>query len=302
MNPSDNESSFAWFGRTVRSAYKKLRKPAVFLMVGIVILGNIWPKLLPVGPERQRDVQLAVLGFALVIILQLLFEIHAWTDQSVSKPQRFPGGMQDARESIKDCLRKVLKHEDEIQIQWIGMTMYNVWANNLEDVLKQLESEIGNRNVTFKVAMSDGKWLDANKINSRWTSQQAQEYEDRILEYGERRGWVFEVSRYAHMPMLHGGLINNKYLFLGISRWEEAVPKDQSKPRPKDQLKAGDRLYELYRLEDGEEASDKIKVFRDWFNFSFGPKPEWYAMNHPKGIATPVHGTPGDSPRDDGHK
>lgn len=281
MNVKDE----SWFGRTARSAFSKLRKLIVFPLVAVVILGNIWPKLLPGGLERQIGAQLAILGVLLGIILQLVFEIHALTEKAalMRKPQRFPEGMPEAKESIKECLRKVLKQKKDIEIQWMGMTMYNVWANNLEDILRQLDSEIGNRKVTLEVAMSDGQWLDTNKINSRWTSKQAQEYEDRIREYGETvgagRGWVFQVRRYSHMPMLHGGLINGKYLFLGISRWEEGT------------LRAGDRLFELYRLEDGEEANDKIKVFQDWFNFSFDPKPSWYAKSDPMGIASPAHGT-----------
>jgi hypothetical protein len=83
------------------------------------------------------------------------------------------------------------------------------------------------------------------------------------------------------MPTLHGGLVNGKYLFMGVCRWEGRA------------LKAGDRPYEVHTFKEGDEALDRIKVFENWFNLCFGPKPDWYGPALGAGVS-------GGLPRNEG--
>jgi len=74
--------------------------------------------------------------------------------------------------------------------------------------------------------MLSKEWLEQNRINDAWTPTSAEETRKRILQYFEKRNregdrnWLSEVHRYSHMPAVHGGLINRRYLFLGICRWD----------------------------------------------------------------------------------
>jgi len=262
-----DEISISRIGGLIRKAYLKLRQPIAVLLV---LVAYFW-KFLPGG----LPVQVAALGTLGLIILTMLFEIYDWTQRSdAAKTRRF-NGIAEAIPAIKVCLRAAYRKDHKITIQWIGMTMANVWITNLEGIFDWLAKEVQVQKVTFDVAMLDKAWLNQNIINRGWTGQSADDNAGKILGYFKddptrvpelrQCTWAFEVRRYAHMPMLHGGLVNGRYLFLGISRWEGET------------VKAGDRLYELYRLNDGDEARDKIEVFQGWFSFCFKePKPNWY--------------------------
>jgi len=143
------------------------------------------------------------------------------------------------------------------------MTMFNVW-NTMEGVFEDLSRDAV-KEVKFDVAMSASEWLDANRINDGWTGAAANSVRDKMRAFEKWKqtsdagkiGWEFDIRRYGHMPAVHGGLINDKYLFLGIARWEHG------------NLKAGDRPYEVHTMRDGEFANDRIRVFRDWFDYCF---------------------------------
>jgi hypothetical protein len=245
-------------GRWIRFAYSRLREPLGYLMILTAIGG---------GLLQSPKVTLGSLGILCGMIVRLLFEIHSQTE-AASKSKRF-GSIQDAREEIKVCLHDAFKRDKYIEIQWIGMTMYNVW-NTMEQVFDWLAESESAKDVRFRVAMLQSGWLDANSINHDWTGASANQTAQKILSYPQHHSrainWKFEIERYAHMPAVHGGLINRKYLFLGVCRWEEGT------------LKAGDRSYEVYSFRDGDESQEKIEVFERWFDFCFSAKPPWYTF------------------------
>jgi hypothetical protein len=125
----------------------------------------------------------------------------------------------DARDEMKTCLRAASEHDGFIRIQWLGATMFNVW-NTMEKVLDWLATDLRAPRVRFEVAMLDSHWLDQNPINRAWTGSSADVIAQKILLHTKRDpdkfqglDWVFEIHRYAHVPIVHGELINGKYLF-----------------------------------------------------------------------------------------
>lgn len=247
-------------GSWIKQAYNKVREPVGYVLVGLAVIGSL---------SSNSKLQYGALAILCGIILRLLFEIHGKQD-SASQPTTRVNSLADARSELETCLRESLKQNGFIRIQWMGMTMFNVW-NTMESVFDWLAQNLHAPQVRFEVAMLDSSWLDQHKINASWTGASADINADKIQLYTkgdpeklQGLDWVFEVHRYAHMPMLHGGLINGKYLLMGVCRWEGRT------------LKAGDRPFEIYSFKDGDEALDKIKVFENWFNLCFGPKPDWY--------------------------
>jgi len=260
MAQSTNREVRRRLGAWIKQAYLRIREPVGYLLVILAVVGGIF---------SNQKLQFGALGILSGIILRLLFEIYARAD-STSPPIRRFKSLADARGEMEACLLTSLKQDGFIRIQWMGMTMYNVW-NTMEPVFDWLAKEIHARQVRFEVAMLDSAWLDQYRINQSWTGPSATINAEKIQLYTQGdpdklQGleWVFEVHRYAHMPVLHGGLVNGKYLFMGICRWEGRT------------LKAGDRPFDIYTFKDGDDALDKIKVFENWFNLCFGPKPDWY--------------------------
>lgn len=245
--------------RWLRLAYDRARQPVGYVLVIAAVVG---------GFTSNTKLQIAAVGLLAGMIVRLLFEIrnHVKPGQS---PRRFPD-LAEARHELETCLLAALKKDGELRIQWIGMTLFNVWGV-MEHVFDWLATEVRPTKLRFEVAMLAHDWLDQNRINSSWTGASADVIAQKIdlykqLHHDKLLGldWEFQIQRYAHMPILHGGLINDRYLFIGLSRWEEST------------LKAGDRMFELYTFRDGEEALDRIAVFSGWFRFCFTDKPTWY--------------------------
>lgn len=258
MTSHGNKNFWSEIGTWIVKAYKVVREPVCYLLVVITLIASIL---------QNQKVLLTSLAILLGILVRILFEVHQYTERRGAAPVRYKN-ISIAAEKIEACLRLAQKQDGFIRIQWLGMTMFNVWST-MEGIFDALARE---RCCTlfFDVAMLDAAWLNANHINANWTGTSAEEHACRIQNYRvinhqllAGQNWDFKIRRYSHMPAVHGGLINERYLFLGIARWEEQT------------MKAGDRTYYYFAARDGEEAQELIDVFKSWFHFSFDNKPDW---------------------------
>jgi hypothetical protein len=145
-----------------------------------------------------------------------------------------------------------------VAFDWLGMTMYNVW-NTIPTILTKL----GQRNpkaVTMRVAMLSHEWLINNRINTSWKAESADHHCAAIEGFFDEQrsdgkdNWAVEIRRYSHMPAVHGGMINDRWLLLGTCQWDH-----------NNNLWAGDKPYELYTRNDFNHGVDRIAIFRGWF-------------------------------------
>ena len=67
-----------------------------------------------------------------------------------------------AEEEMVRCLKECVDQKERILIQWLGMTMYNVW-NTLPRVLDELAA-MHPANVELQVAMLSKEWSAQNRI------------------------------------------------------------------------------------------------------------------------------------------
>jgi hypothetical protein len=166
----------------------------------------------------------------------------------------------DAKPKLLELSQECIVTDNTLEFKYIGMTMFNAWGPLLS-VLDNLRT-IDANNVSLLITMLSSDWLRTNRIRSTWTPEQADNCAQQISSYVENhqelatRQWSVEVRRYAHMPCLHGVLLNDKYLFWGVCRWEQG------------QMYAGDRSYNLCSI-DEEEGLDRVETFRGWFNYCF---------------------------------
>jgi hypothetical protein len=256
MTSHPDKNFWSEIGTWIVKAYKVVREPVCYLLVVITLIASIL---------QNEKVLLTSLAILLGILVRILFEVHAHTERQGGVPIRYEN-ISAAGEKIVACLRAAQKQDKYVHIRWLGMTMSNV-LNTMEGIFDILADERGFK-LLFEVAMLDAKWLDENPINTNWTGTIADQNARRIQKYRvinrqrlEGQNWEFTIRRYSHMPAVHGGLINERYLFLGIARWEEGT------------MKAGDRTYYYFAARDGQEAQELIEVFENWFHFCFGDKP-----------------------------
>jgi hypothetical protein len=70
------------------------------------------------------------------------------------------------------------------------------------------------------------------------------------------KGYTVEVRRYAHMPCVHGLLLNERYVIMDNCSWENGV------------MYAGTKWYELFDATDIYGRS-RISLFKGWFDYCF---------------------------------
>lgn len=140
--------------------------------------------------------------------------------------------------------------------------MFNAWST-LVTVLEKVLPEASTPQVHIQVAMLDSDWRDFSAINETW-ARQADTVRQQILDfaakpYMQRKGYSVKVGRYAHMPCIHGLLLNERYVFLGNCSWEHGV------------MYAGTKWYEFFSGDDPYGRS-RILLFKGWFDYCFdGP-------------------------------
>ena len=166
----------------------------------------------------------------------------------------------DATPKLLELCRECIAVDGKIELKHIGMTMFNAWGPLLA-ILDNLRTG-GASNVSLSVAMLGSQWLRTNRIRSTWTPEQADNFAQQISAYVESHqglasnGWEIAVRRYAHMPCLHGVLLNDRYLLSGLSRWEGG------------EMFAGDRSFDLPSVEE-DRGRDRGAIFRGWFDYCF---------------------------------
>ncbi len=207
--------------------------------------------------EGRRVVQLSTAVEELAGLVNKTDNMLQHHEASQSKPARF-----EKVAAAEDAMVEFMVSQAEkglgIELDWLGMTLYNVW-NTLPSVLSKVASRRP-RYLHLRVAMLSASWLSENRINSSWTARSANQqcaaierfFED--LRKGDYPSWKVRIRRYSHMPAVHGGLINGRLLVSGVCRWDHG------------DLKAGDRPYEIFRDGDANFGSDRIDVFKGWFD------------------------------------
>lgn len=207
--------------------------------------------------EAKRTSKLSEAVGTMSQLVEKTNEILSAFEKSQLRPRWFDS-VHSARSVLLSLMQECVDAGEPIAFDWLGMTMYNVW-NTLPGILAKL----GQRNptkVTMRVAMLSREWLTANRINTSWTADSAKHQLDDIERYfrqqqNDGRGnWTVEIRTYSHMPAVHGGLLNDRHLLLGICQWDRS-----------NNLWAGDKPYELYTRSDLNRGSDRISIFKGWF-------------------------------------
>jgi hypothetical protein len=165
----------------------------------------------------------------------------------------------EAAQQIEERLRECLQRDETVFIRWLGMSMFNAW-NTLSTELEKVLPDSTASKVHIQIAMLDSDWQDFPSINPVWAGQadtvcrQIESFQDR--PFMQEKGYTVEVRRYAHMPCVHGLLINEQYVIMGNCSWENGV------------MYAGTKWYELFDAADIYGRS-RISLFKGWFDYCF---------------------------------
>lgn len=245
------------FGDHFRKLWKNLKTNKIFAYFLLTLMAI---KGLPI-PYVNHLYNAALWALGIIILDQLYTLIETF---NLSKRRRTFKDITDAQPALVEHIKECYKRDKYVEIKWLGMTMGNAWTS-LTYVLNELREE-GVKNLLLKVTMLDSVWLNTNRVNKGWTPERAIATEGNISVYfgsnaAKTLEWRLALSHYAHMPCIHGGLINNKYLFLGTCQWNPS-----SLEAGEWCLEAGERPYYLYTFKEVDDE-EKIKVFKGWFEY-----------------------------------
>lgn len=179
------------------------------------------------------------------------------------RPQQRFSNISEAKPKIMDCIRECYQTDNRVEIKWIGMTMLNA-GSTLIFGFNDLVIEGVVRELHMNLAMLDGSWVDTYQINKAWNSKRVDTSRNNLQQFFATKqaaglNWHCAIRHYAHMPGIHGALINGKYLFLGMAQWLDG------------DMHAGERQYSFYTDQSADDR-EKIRVFEGWFDVCFNEK------------------------------
>ena len=176
------------------------------------------------------------------------------------KPLLFQNYIQ-AQTKIKECVRELLKNNENVHIQIMGVAMQFSWKILIEDELPEL-LKLGNekQKITIDLYVVQPehllKWGQKDLIKY---SQMCVDCTPELIEQisnninGDRVS--INIYQYDNIPHRHGILINNTILF-----------RSKCSFRDNGKLLVGQNAYKMFKTGEHIEAIDSIELFNNWAN------------------------------------
>lgn len=246
--------------------YDKAKAPLAYICL-IIILGiQFIPETFHEG-SFGKYTQLTFLVFLGILVIEMLFDIN----RRVRKEEKTLKRYDDWDDTILD-LRSIIDTQlkngknGEVRIQCIGLAMRNYWQSMVKVIDPYL---LGTKQTSVKLslemAMLSDSFFEKNTLSTELLKLKYQTeakakheaieaFKQVKKEKLDKLGWSIDLYTYDHLPNLYGVLIDDQYLFLGLTYWEG---KD---------LRGAGTSYDLYRRYDKYGGSDKILIFKSWFN------------------------------------
>lgn len=241
------------FLEILHKLWAKYKRYLAYVLLAVIAA----PRFFPGSSGVQKGATWA-LGIILMNEFYKLIDIG-----NKGKARRSFANIAEAQEEIYQYIKECNHRDGNVEIRWIGMTMCNVWGI-LNFTLNKLQEEGMVRKLRLRVVMLDPQYLASNRINPAWTPIRSQSTSENIVAYFEAAqakglDWKQEITFYAEMPGIHGGVINGKYLLSGMCRWRT------------DGLHGGDYSYSLYTFKEQNDL-EQMEIFSGWFEHHAKPQ------------------------------
>lgn len=244
---------------------KKSKIPTAYALFLYIITVQYIPKNWISAEFREVSLWPAALALGL-IVLRVFFDIY----KKINEPKKslpFFNKWTDVINSgeFLNRFEKRLYDDRVINLKIMGISLRNHWnyIRNLMD--KYLEDD---KNVEFNITLA---MLDVNEYDNLDFIDEEFKYkyhtqaisaksdiENFIKLYGNKTKTSkcnVELIEYNYMPSFYGISLDDKFLFLGNTYWEN------------NNLRSAGQSYNLYVEDDDFSGSEKIQIFNSWFEY-----------------------------------
>lgn len=228
----------------VRRAYEKAHiwvvQGSVLLVVAVLYFGEF------LGPAESILLPAAV-GIIAVFVVQSLQNIERQTGPAVPDDS-YPS----VAAAIPVLETLVARDRDVTDIKVIAATGWTT----VRQVVPALCQSSPARRIQLELHVVDGSGPFRDMYPDHWHGEVQRTITRARQQFADPR-FTMDMSAYSYLPVLHGILINEKYLLLGFFGWAD----DAGSP----ELSGAERPHRLYR--DGDAASGPLfAAFREWFD------------------------------------
>ncbi len=252
----------------LKNFINKLKEPVTYILCAYISFVQFFP--VDVVQEVVGGYLLwpAVLGIS-ITLCKLLFDIH----KKIHEPENLLpfyetwSDVVDSGELLK-LFEKRLQDDNVLNISIVGISSRFHW-NYIRNLIV---SKFGDENVTFNITfvMLDTSAYDKlnfvdDNFRKKYYLQAKATKNDLILlkdDYENGNGNTvckcnIELLEYQFMPSFYGILLDNKFLYLGHTSWNNE----------KLQIEGAGQAYNLFMEDDDFSGSEKIRVFNSWISY-----------------------------------
>lgn len=260
IHPARNKSMVQRLKTAYQTTKRELVGFSAILLVVVLVIERIPVQL--IGANTAIHLKTITAIFIGLIALQVLFEIYERLEKSLSELEEIPAN------GLLDRIRGIVEKDRVITLDFIGVAGRNGWQKVIAYLLDDTDEQnsiLEKRKIHIRIALIGDNALeqigDGGKIYSQVTAiaESIISTEDRLRKAGYSNVTI-ELYRYDYVPTILGILVNDNYLFLGHTYW-------QNDPDKKLKLRGGGQQYIAYDKNDVFGGKFFIERFQGWFNY-----------------------------------
>jgi hypothetical protein len=247
MTPYSQKQSL---GQILNRTYRNIRVPSAYILFLATFVLRFFP---------NEKVRLAIFYFLGWFILSILFEIHALIKGK--EEIRVYENFTEASTIVRDHITRILAQKKSIKIDWIGVALDYDWPFLRGILQNYLIDDNFSGVVKLQLTLIDSSTQSLDHLSPnilRVAESQYQSIANFLEQFSQEmkaKQWEIQVYRYHHIPNLHGVLINDQDLFVGLCYWRKGL------------LRSGESSYEHFVRGDRFRGTEKIEQFVSWLEF-----------------------------------
>ena len=248
------------FYEKIRNYYEKTKKAITIILVFFTAILEFLPTQIFdfFQPEVTQSVKAGLIFTLLVILLQLLFDIHKQLREHLNEIKPITSNQ------LLQEIGELVSNYSTINIQYVGVAGRHGWFTVINKLLEEgSEFSVLNRKVIIDIALISQEIKDEiNSGTNRYSSIDTVTSEiGRLKSIYKKKGKDIEINlyRYDHMPNFIGFLVNGNFLFSSFAYWEK---QDSDWI-----LRGGGTDYIVYDKNDNFGGDYYIKRFEKWFEY-----------------------------------
>ncbi len=245
--------------KKIKDNYKRIRKHLSFVILIIILISQLIPKKFT-GEEEFLVSLTFMFGF---IFLDILFEINRKVTNAPKELKRYEGFMDIYNNSeFQSWVEKQIYDDQKVDIKIIGISLRKS-LDHIFELIKDYRHKNALFNITFVVLdqdLIDVVFINENekvknkfKRKKKTIEEEINGFVDEFIDIKSSKiSFNYEIIKYNHLPNLYGFLIDDTYLYLGTTYWENGY------------LRGAGGKYDFYQEDDDFGGTDKIDIFNSW--------------------------------------